>query len=85
MILLALFYLALTFDVCFGPLIINPGMLPLLPALGMAKAGVNPRTPKSANGRMRIGIKGKTGEKSGDVGTGKIMQAIATCLLQRES
>ncbi len=33
----------------------------------------------------RIGLKGKTGEKSGDVGTGKIMQAIVTCLLLRES
>ena len=33
----------------------------------------------------RISLKGKTGEQSGDVGTGKIMQAIATCLLQRKS
>ena len=31
----------------------------------------------------RISLKGKTGEKSGEVGTGKIMQAIATCLLWR--
>ncbi len=31
----------------------------------------------------RISLKGKTGEQSGDVGTGKIIQAIATCLLQR--
>ncbi len=30
-----------------------------------------------------ISLKGKTGEQRGDVGTGKIMQAIATCLLQR--
>ena len=31
----------------------------------------------------RISLKGKTGEKSGEVGTGQIMQAIVTCLLQR--
>ncbi len=31
----------------------------------------------------RISLKGKTGEKSGEIGTGQIMQAIVTCLLQR--
>lgn len=31
----------------------------------------------------RIGLKGKTGEKSGEIGAGQIMQAIVTCLLQR--
>ena len=32
-----------------------------------------------------IGCVTQVGEQSGDVGTGKIMQAIATCLLQRKS
>ncbi|GAB5403665.1 MAG: 2-C-methyl-D-erythritol 2,4-cyclodiphosphate synthase [Aureliella sp.] len=31
----------------------------------------------------RISLKGKTGESSGDIGQGKIMQAICNCLLQR--
>lgn len=31
----------------------------------------------------RIGLKGKTGEKSGEIGAGQIMQAIVSCLLQR--
>ncbi len=31
----------------------------------------------------RISLKGKTGERTGDVGTGKIMQAIVSCLLVR--
>ncbi len=31
----------------------------------------------------QIGLKGKTGEKSGEVGQGKIMQAICVCLLCR--
>ena len=32
----------------------------------------------------RISLKGKTGEKSGQIGSGQIMQAIVTCLLQRQ-
>lgn len=31
----------------------------------------------------QIGLKGKTGEKSGDVGTGRIMQCMCVCLLTR--
>ncbi len=31
----------------------------------------------------RISLKGKTGESSGDIGQGKIMQSICNCLLQR--
>ncbi|MCA9129804.1 MAG: 2-C-methyl-D-erythritol 2,4-cyclodiphosphate synthase [Planctomycetales bacterium] len=31
----------------------------------------------------RIGLKGKTGEQSGDVGQGRIIQAICNCLLRR--
>lgn len=31
----------------------------------------------------RAAVKGKTGEKSGDIGQGKIVQAICNCLLQR--
>lgn len=31
----------------------------------------------------RIGLKGKTGEQTGDVGSGKIIQAQCVCLLQR--
>jgi 2-C-methyl-D-erythritol 2,4-cyclodiphosphate synthase len=30
----------------------------------------------------QIGLKGKTGEKSGEIGEGKIMQAICVCLLR---
>lgn len=32
----------------------------------------------------QVGLKGKTGEKSGEIGQGKIMQAICVCLLVRE-
>lgn len=31
----------------------------------------------------RVAVKGKTGEKSGDIGQGKVVQAICNCLLQR--
>lgn len=31
----------------------------------------------------QVAVKGKTGESSGDIGQGKIMQAICNCLLQR--
>lgn len=31
----------------------------------------------------QIGLKGKTGEKSGDIGQGKIMQAMCVCLLEK--
>lgn len=33
----------------------------------------------------QVGLKGKTGEKTGDVGQGKIMQTICVCLLGRET
>lgn len=33
----------------------------------------------------QIAIKGKTGEKSGDIGQGKIMQAMCVCLLESTS
>ncbi len=32
---------------------------------------------------IRVGLKGKTGERSGDVGQGKIIQAICNCLLRK--
>lgn len=31
----------------------------------------------------RIALKGKTGEKTGEIGQGRIMQAICTCLISR--
>jgi 2-C-methyl-D-erythritol 2,4-cyclodiphosphate synthase len=31
----------------------------------------------------QIGLKGKTGEKSGEVGQGKVIQAIVVCLLEK--
>ncbi len=31
----------------------------------------------------RIGLKGKTGERVGEVGTGQVMQAMVVCLLRR--
>ncbi len=31
----------------------------------------------------QVGLKGKTGEKSGEIGQGKIMQAMVVCLLER--
>ena len=31
----------------------------------------------------QIGLKGKTGEKSGDIGQGKVMQAMVVCLLEK--
>jgi 2-C-methyl-D-erythritol 2,4-cyclodiphosphate synthase len=33
----------------------------------------------------QIGLKGKTGEKSGDIGQGKIMQAMCVCLLEKNA
>lgn len=33
---------------------------------------------------QRIGLKGKTGEGTGDVGKGRVIQAICTCLLRRD-
>mgnify|MGYP003381198118 CR=1 FL=1 len=32
---------------------------------------------------QRVGLKGKTGERSGEIGRGEIIQAIANCLLQQ--
>ena len=32
----------------------------------------------------RVGLKGKTGEKTGEIGSGQIMQAICVCLLARK-
>ena len=31
----------------------------------------------------QVSLKGKTGERSGDIGQGKVMQSICTCLLRR--
>ncbi len=31
----------------------------------------------------QVGLKGKTGEKTGEIGQGKIMQAMCVCLLER--
>lgn len=31
----------------------------------------------------QVGLKGKTGEKSGEIGQGKIMQAMVVCLLEK--
>ncbi len=33
--------------------------------------------------REQVGLKGKTGEKSGEIGQGKIMQAMCVCMLTR--
>ena len=32
----------------------------------------------------RVSVKGKTGERTGEIGTGQIAQSICTCLLQRD-
>ncbi len=32
----------------------------------------------------RVSLKGKTGEQTGEIGSGKIMQALVTCLIFRE-
>ncbi|MEM7473412.1 MAG: 2-C-methyl-D-erythritol 2,4-cyclodiphosphate synthase [Planctomycetota bacterium] len=32
----------------------------------------------------QVGLKGKTGEKSGEIGQGKIMQAVVVCLLSKK-
>jgi len=34
-------------------------------------------------GSEQVGLKGKTGEKSGEIGQGKIMQAMVVCLLEK--
>ncbi|MCA9133620.1 MAG: 2-C-methyl-D-erythritol 2,4-cyclodiphosphate synthase [Planctomycetales bacterium] len=53
----------------------RPRLLPLKGAMCQRLAEILQLEPQ------RIAIKGKTGEKTGDVGSGKIMQAICTCLL----
>lgn len=55
----------------------RPKLLPIKPQLCQRIAGI------LEIDEHRIGLKGKTGEQIGDVGTGQIMQALVVSLLRR--
>ena len=53
----------------------RPKLLPYRPAICERIAQILKTSPS------QIGLKGKTGEKTGEIGQGKIMQAMCVCLL----
>jgi 2-C-methyl-D-erythritol 2,4-cyclodiphosphate synthase len=56
----------------------RPKLLPVKTAIRQRIAGLLQMDA------ARVGLKGKTGEKTGEVGSGKIIQAICVCLLARK-